>query len=637
MQTSAANKAGPYAASPISIREIEYLVHQQNFEAAGMKLFTLLEFAEQQGGILLEGQGEGEQDSITAYTRLASAITALFANPKMTLSLVGFQKLALFQKHLLGIFRLSGFRGTDHLASLIATPAGGGAQFTLQGEQQLMKFLLFYSLDSQIEIDFERFLKDVPKLAMPVYLSLLGEECMLTRTACQRRDRLLELGPLLENIPLEDQGQLSRLANLWMYCSYSESKSKHAIKAHLNVVIQKYLRKLGVQTPSLPPTRSKKDRPVILIPSEWFTSGHAMYRCFAPAIRQLKERFKLVLMSAANRMDNESKTLFDEVIEVDPANVQARKLVGQVIKVKPDMIYFPSLGMADWTLLLANLRLSPIQFMSLGHPGTSNSPFLDYVFVPESGFSPRVDCFSEKVVLLDTADYNQMIAPSGAITVTPDIRKAPSTIRLAVTSWSLKLNPSFLAVCQKIRDASPKPVEFHFFPSAMGMSYQKLKQALRDWIPDATVYESTDYNTYIANLNKCDIHLSPFPFSGTNSNVDSMQHGIPIVTLEGDEPHGRLDLPFFVMSNLPEWLWTHSEEEYLEAALRLIRNDEERVAIGQALLEQDFERNFRDHEFHHHEKALFNAVQWLYENHEAIQLDGRKVWAVKDQTQPLPD
>ena len=88
----------------------------------------------------------------------------------------------------------------------------------------------------------------------------------------------------------------------------------------------------------------------------------------------------------------------------------------------------------------------------------------------------------------------------------------------------------------------------------MGMPYQKLKQALRDWIPDATVYESTDYNTYIANLNKCDIHLSPFPFSGTNSNVDSMQHGIPIVTLEGDEPHGRLDLPFFVMSNLPEWL-----------------------------------------------------------------------------------
>ncbi|RKZ42431.1 MAG: hypothetical protein DRQ49_02005 [Gammaproteobacteria bacterium] len=623
------------SAKPINIRDIERLVLQQNFEEASALIIKLLVSAERKGGVVLDGKSDLEHDFLSEYTRLASAMTAFFAHPKMVLFFDGFTIFATYKKHLLGIFQLSGFRGTDHLLALIGNQEGKGDQFSVQGEQQMMKFLLFYSFDSEVDIDFAHLLKNIPKLAMPVYLSLVGEECLLTHSACQRRDKLLEVGPLLEEMPLEDK-QLTRLSNLWMFCSYSESKTKHDIKAHLNVVLRKFMEKQGVNVPALPAQRRKKDRPVILIPSERFTASHAMYRCYAPAIQQLREKFELVFMSETHRMDDISKTLFDKVIEVDFGKMPPKKLVGKVLKLKPDMIYFPSLGMSQWTLLLANLRLAPIQFMTLGHPATSHSPFIDYILMVEVNYSPNVDCFSEKVVLLDTANFHQMIAPAGAVAIPPDIRKNPSAVRLAITSTSFKLNASFMAVCQRIWQNSQKPVEFHFFPSEKGMSYQKVKQRILEWIPEAKVYPGANYNIYIANLNACDIHLSPFPFGGTNSNVDSMQHGIPIVTLEGDEPHARTDLPFFEMSNLPKWLWTHSEDEYVEAALRLVHHDEERVAIGEALLAQDFESILRDHEFCHHEKVFGKTVEWLYQHHEAIQKDGRKVWDVEAQKLLLP-
>ena len=65
--------------------------------------------------------------------------------------------------------------------------------------------------------------------------------------------------------------------------------------------------------------------------------------------------------------------------------------------------------------------------------------------------------------------------------------------------------------------------------------------------------------------------------------------------------------------------------------MRLIHNDEERVIIGEALLNQDFENIFRDHEFCNHESTFGKTVDWLYQNHESIQKNGRKVWTVKAQ------
>jgi predicted O-linked N-acetylglucosamine transferase (SPINDLY family) len=91
---------------------------------------------------------------------------------------------------------------------------------------------------------------------------------------------------------------------------------------------------------------------------------------------------------------------------------------------------------------------------------------------------------------------------------------------------------------------------------------------------------------YLKELNKGDICLSVFPFGGANSVIDTMCLGLPTVCLRTDDCPGRTDSAYLSRHQMPAWLFTHNEEEYIEAALRLIHNDEERVEISKLCYEQ---------------------------------------------------
>jgi len=625
--------------SGVVISDIERLVYQKNFDGVFEKLFRIFEKSEREGGDILINKDTDLNDEdyyLREYTRLASAITTMFANPELQLLQMGFNRLNIFKKAFASIFTLSGFRGSDHLLGLVGdknADKDSHTEFAIRDEQQLMKFLLFYSLYSEPDVDFGIFLQNAPELALPAYITLLASPVVLTKSASARREKLLKLGPLLEKISFNDD-LLARISGLWMLCSYADGEHKHDIKANLNAIMRKWLDEKGVKVPSLPAPRQKQERPTLLIATEHFNAAHAMFRCYAPVLRQLYHKFYLVLMAAPGNMDNISKALFDKVIEVEFNPNEVRKLVGKVLKLKPDLIFYPSLGMAQWTLLLANLRLAPIQFMSLGHPATSHSPYIDYVVMPESAYSWDRDCFREKVLLTKDISF-QFLQPLQGVPIKPRLRlNKPSPVRLAVTSKFYKLSTSFMAVCQQISQQSKWPLEFHFFPNDKGMIYQEIKYFIHRWIPEAKVYQGSDYNTYIHNLNQCDIHLSPFPFGGSNSDVDSMRQGIPIVTLPSDEAHSRTDLWFFALSKaLPDWLIAKTEEEYVQITLRLINNHEERIKISQDLLMENFNQVFLDAEYRYHpenKKDFVNFLWWMYEHHEDIQADGKKVWSLAE-------
>ena len=629
-------------AQPVVIGELERLVYQQQYQAALAQLFQIFNQSEQSlGGISLNPNVDirDEDYFLRGYTRLASVITTLFSFPDFQLNASGFHKVAVFKKQLAAIFELSGFRGTDHVLGLISnkgSESGDKTEFSIESEQQLVKFLLFYSLGSEADVDYSVFLKFAPHYALPAYISLVAEPAVLKMSANKKREKLLTLGPLLEDIPVTIVDDLmARLSNLWMLCSYAEAEHKHDIKKHLNVILRRWIKDKGAVAKPLPETRQIKDNPVLMIGSEHFTSPHAMFRCYAPVIKQLREKFKLVSMAEEKNIDDVSSTYFDEIHTPNFVENGIQKLINKVEEVKPDIIYYSSLGMSHWALFTANLRLAPIQILTMGHPATSNSPCIDYVILPESAFSYKRDCFSEKVILIPDASF-QFHPPIQGIPIKPRINSKPNPVRIAVPSKSYKLSPSFMAICKRILEKTKRPIEYHFFPNDGGMVYQQISQQIYEWVPKEStiVYPMTDYNTYVNRLNQCDIQLSPFPFGGTNSNVDSMRQGIPMITLAGDEPHSRTDLWFFALNDeLPKWLAANSEEEYEEAALRLIHNDDERLAISQLLLTQDFNKIYLDYEYEHHPehaKDFLKIMDSIYLHHEKLQASEQKVWTFEE-------
>ena len=90
--------------------------------------------------------------------------------------------------------------------------------------------------------------------------------------------------------------------------------------------------------------------------------------------------------------------------------------------------------------------------------------------------------------------------------------------------------------------------------------------------------------------------------------------GIPFVCMEGDEPHATCDAKMLRRAGMPEWLVAQNQEEYIAAAVRLIENDEERVALSRYLIDEaDIAGKFLSAPAPEFATAFVDAVWKIYE------------------------
>ncbi|MEW5918805.1 MAG: hypothetical protein AB1762_20555, partial [Gemmatimonadota bacterium] len=574
-----------------------------------------------------------EETAPRLFSRLAAAITALIADPGFQLSPEGYDQLAVEHATFSGIFSASVFENSDTLLQQLSSAVSGNPlkrEFT--GTQNVVKLLMAYSLESELDIDFEAIFRAAPRLALPAFLAMLATRTVMSPAAHRRREKLLTLGPLFEQVEISD-GMLLAISDAYMYCSYATSDTKHHIKRSFNKMLRRRMESL-VGLPQFPAKRELKKKPVIMVPIEWFASHHAMYRCYAPSIGRLREHFKLVMIGRDKEMDAKAKELFDEVIEFKEQKLSVSWCVDQIRAVAPDIIYFPSVGMAPWCVALSTVRLAPIQVATLGHPASTQSEAIDYIVIPSS--CPSVPaCFTETVVLWE--GLGPMVMRSDAEFPASAKQTAEGVVRVAVPSMVCKVTAPFLAMCRRISTLSKSPLEFHFFPNMVGLAWYETTKHIRKWLPGAVVHLRTGYNDYLQRVSRCHIHLSTFPFGGTNSNLDSMRLGIPMVSMHGREVHGQLDAAMMRHAQMPDSLIANSVEEYERIVLRLVANVDEREKLAKQLREYDIERAFLDQAGHPYAEDFLHLFRWIYAMHERIQSSGRRYWTLDDRRQAFPE
>jgi predicted O-linked N-acetylglucosamine transferase (SPINDLY family) len=241
----------------------------------------------------------------------------------------------------------------------------------------------------------------------------------------------------------------------------------------------------------------------------------------------------------------------------------------------------PSVGMTLYTMFLSNLRFAPIQVTTLGHSASTFSPYMDY-FVIDEDFVGDEACFTEKVIKTptDAFPFTPFIADMSQIPQAP-LRKKPKVVEIAMSASTMKLNPDFLHACRMIAEQSETPVHFKFFiGAARGLVGLQVTQVVERYLgKSASVYQQQGYGQYLQELADCDLYINPFPFGNMNSIVDLLSVGLVGVCKSGNEPHEHIDQGLFERLGMPDWLVTHSTEEYITAALRLINNHQERLKI----------------------------------------------------------
>lgn len=609
-----------------TLDKLERAVFQrQTREGVTLLLQLLSHVAQARDPFGILPHGSTAEQRRAAYTRIAAMISALLCSPDFQIDLGQIEFLAGRKPVLEAFFELSGYEGPFHLLRYngIRNPNGS---LTLR-PNQVFVLSLFYSLDAMPPELMSGVLKLPPDQLLPLMLGWFTAPFVHAAHGEANRGLLLDHADLVANA-IPTQGIVQAMTSAWMHCSYADHGHKHKLKAALNEVWKRLDKAGGLKSRSVP--YKVVERPTILVAAERMSVGHAMYRSYAACIRQLKSRYRVVGMAVRGFISETAFDLFDDVILLE-AGINMKDIGAHIVKIEPDIIYFPSLGMSEWTQMIANLRYAPIQVMTLGHPAPAMMDTIDYTLV-QAGHGEASWEFGAKV--LERKAWGSFAPYSEDIDFNvPKVPFDDGAIHIAVNSSLMKLSPRFLALCERLEKETTRPVHFHFFASAAGVMYDRIQQVFERRFRRFTLEPSRQYVAFLHQLKRCDLALAAFPFGNTNSTVDTCLLGVPTVAYYANEVLSIGDRDVMRMVGLPSWLVSDNDEDYFQTAMKLIHDDAARQAIVEQLQNTDVKSKLFQPPRPEDETEFVDAFDWMYRNHEALQASSQHLLKVGE---PIP-
>lgn len=546
-------------------------------------------------------------------TRISAAACSLLLNPALKLDSDVLHLLMTYRAELNDLFRVSAYGGTVHARNILIdrgqkdSPDGAT---NLTGIDNIYRSILLATLDDIYPEQLKYLISVAGADEAVMILSLLDERAVFSVRGDEYRNVLLQERRAFASLPLSVP--LALLAShAWMNCSYATSPYKHDIKIPLNQWFKRLLDKHRVRFSKFHAKKANTRKKTMVVAAESFGSNHAMYRWYAPIMRALKQHYYLIVAARKNDIDETAIKLFDQYVEVKDEIVGLQDVLNTC---RPDVVFYPSLGMRVWSIALANIRWAPLQVMMLGHPATSYVETIDAAMMGRK--MVNASCFAENVLALeaDAGAIIDSIVKQMPVRTTP---KTPSSISIAIPCVSMKINPVFMTMLQEIQKGCNKRIHYSFFPNAVGIPLGAIASRIRDWIPTARVEHRMGYDAYLARLVEHDIALSSFPFGNASSLIDCLLVGLPTVTWKGAEPHSLTDFAVIDACGLTEECGTNSMEEYLERVIKLVNDDAYRESVREKILDGRIDK------IHHAEERPFvdecvEAIMWAEKNSEIL-------------------
>ena len=585
-----------------SVIRFEQEVAAKNYEAACVELLDILSKIDTNfGGI--EGieidypsqlNDELVQDKIKHFcTRVAVAMSELFSDPKLDISEGGAQRFFTLQRWINMIFASSPFVNADHvLQAYNRNPDKTNlSDFHLDNARSsLIKFCIFYLPESNVNVNLDALWNLDHELCASLCFALQSPRFIATDQAFSKRGTILQWFPEklatienLNNVP----SAISH--DVYMHCSYDIAENKHWVKKALNQVIRRHLLQGGWTDRDVTKLGERDGKPVMVVLLEHFHSSHSIYRTHSTSMIAARERFYLIGVGN-DAVDEAGKAVFDEFRILEGNNVVSKldNLKDICEKNGAAVLYMPSIGMDLTTIFASNTRLAPVQVIALGHPATTHSDFIEYVIV-EDDYVGSEKCFSEQLLRLpkDALPYvPSALAPQH---VEYRLRENPEVVNIGIASTTMKLNPYFLAALKAIRDRANVKVHFHFaLGQSSGVTHPYVERFIKSYLGnDATAHPHAPYDQYLRILHNCDMMVNPFPFGNTNGIIDMVTLGLVGVCKTGAEVHEHIDEGLFKRLGLPEWLIANTVDEYVERAIRLAENHQERLALRRHIIENN--------------------------------------------------
>lgn len=585
-----------------NLSNFEKYVAEKNHETACVELLAILSQIDVDFGDIrniefdypTQLNEELEQEKLTYFcTRIAVAITNLFIDPELNISESGATRFFTLQRWITMIFASSPFVNTDHiLKHYNCNPnSTNPLDITLDNKKStLIKFCILYLPESNVKLNLDALWEVDPILCSSLCFALQSPRFIGTQQAFSKRSLVLQWFP-------EKLATLKNLDNLpsgishdvYMHCSYDIAENKHWIKNALNQVIRRHLLQCGWEDRHSSSIERKNDKPVMVVLLEHFNAGHSIYRTHSTSMIAAREHFHLIGVGNET-VDEAGQNVFDEFYLIQGNSIFDKLMFLKDICSKNEayVFYMPSIGMDLTTIFASNTRLAPIQAIALGHPATTHSDFIEYVIV-EDDYVGSESFFSEKLLRLPKDALPYVPSAQAPQNVEYRLIENPEVVHIGIASTTMKLNPYFLKALKAIRDRSKVKVHFHFaLGQSVGITHPYVTKFIKSYLgKDATTYPHMPYKQYLTTLYHCDMMLNPFPFGNTNGIIDMVTLGLVGICKTGPEVHEHIDEGLFKRLGLPEWLISNTSDEYVERALRLIENHEERLMLRRSIIKNN--------------------------------------------------
>jgi hypothetical protein len=196
-------------------------------------------------------------------------------------------------------------------------------------------------------------------------------------------------------------------------------------------------------------------------------------------------------------------------------------------------------------------------------------------------------------------------------------------LKVSVIGTEIKICAPFFEMLQDIERESDFEIKFSFHLGTSAMDTLYAERYFKDNFKNCEFHGWQPYEVYLQSMQETDIILNPFPFGHTNTLIDTLIMGKPLVGLEGHEPASRTELMILEEVGLRDQFSATSIEDYKQKFYDIAT----KILNG--------ETNFYDR------MEMFDklhapvdvpdysaSVKWIYENAQAMKSSSQKRFEV---------
>jgi protein O-GlcNAc transferase len=289
-----------------------------------------------------------------------------------------------------------------------------------------------------------------------------------------------------------------------------------------------------------------------------------------------RQRFDIVLYHTNSITDEETIWAKGRVDRFVQGPRSKRAWLDEVARDRPDVMFYPEVGMDPTTCALAALRLAPLQVAGWGHPVTTGLSSIDLFvsgdFLEGLGAERH---YREKLIRLPGTGVCTELAPVQSQPWDSPAR-AENCVRFALCQQPIKFDPADDVLLTRIAKAVG-PCEFWLAaPKKLHWATVKLRDRLAAAFraagldPDAhlRVMPWLSRQEFAGFLDQMDVFLDCPAFSGYTTAWQAVHRGIPIVTWEGEFLRQRLAAGLLRQIGMTDGVASSAEQYVQIASLR---------------------------------------------------------------------